>query len=176
MRTQAAWKVDTHIFSATGPTRAPTRWRISAEALFVNVIARISNGERPSSTISQAMRWVSTRVLPEPAPATTRSGPPRWVTASRWAGLRPETSSSASGRTIGPTLPAHPDPVGHCKPDRQARPASPTGKPDRQARPARPTGRLAGSTGEPGAAPSGNPERGVDREEAAVGQVHDGLA
>src|SRR5436190_1150708 len=29
-----------------------------------------------------------TRVLPEPAPASTRHGPPRWWTASSWAGLR----------------------------------------------------------------------------------------
>src|SRR5450755_4744169 len=28
-----------------------------------------------------------TRVLPEPAPASTRHGPPRWCTASSWAGL-----------------------------------------------------------------------------------------
>ena len=44
IRTHAAWKVDTHIFSATGPTSAPTRSFISSAALLVNVMARISNG------------------------------------------------------------------------------------------------------------------------------------
>ena len=50
MRTQAEWKVETHIFSATGPDqRAPTRCFISSAALLVKVMARISNGETPSS-------------------------------------------------------------------------------------------------------------------------------
>src|SRR4051794_31742490 len=40
------------------------------------------------------MRWVSTRVLPEPAPARISRGPSPWVTASRWGGLSPASSSS----------------------------------------------------------------------------------
>ena len=40
------------------------------------------------STIRWATRYVRTRVLPEPAPATTRSGPSVCRTASRWASLR----------------------------------------------------------------------------------------
>ena len=44
MRTQAEWKVDTHIRSPAGPTRPATRSRISAAALLVKVIARISPG------------------------------------------------------------------------------------------------------------------------------------
>ena len=36
------WKVDTHIRSATGPTSPPTRSFISAAALLVKVMARIS--------------------------------------------------------------------------------------------------------------------------------------
>ena len=39
------------------------------------------------------MRWVSTRVLPEPAPAMTSSGPSPCTTASRWEGFRPSRSS-----------------------------------------------------------------------------------
>ena len=39
------------------------------------------------------MRWVSTLVLPDPAPATTSSGPPRWTTASSWSGLSPVNAS-----------------------------------------------------------------------------------
>ena len=50
------------------------------------------DGCTPSS-IRWAMRWVSTRVLPEPAPATTSSGPPRWTTASSWSGLSPESAA-----------------------------------------------------------------------------------
>ena len=49
MRTHAEWNVETHIFSATGPTRVLTRWRISWAALFVKVMARISNGDTPTS-------------------------------------------------------------------------------------------------------------------------------
>jgi hypothetical protein len=88
MRTQAEWNVDTHILRATGPTRAATRPFISSAALLVKVMARISKGETPWSLISHATREVSTLVLPEPAPATISSGPPGWVTASRWTGLR----------------------------------------------------------------------------------------
>ena len=75
IRTQAEWNVLTHIFLATGPTRAATRSRISSAALFVNVMARIRIGFTPCSPTRWAMRCVSTRVLPEPAPATTSSGP-----------------------------------------------------------------------------------------------------
>src|SRR3954470_4485851 len=105
MRTHAEWNVDTHILRATGPTSASTRVFISSAALLVKVIARISNGEIPCSWMSQAMRCVSTRVLPEPAPATMSSGPPGCVTASRWTGFR--SSSSPAGTAIsGATLPA----------------------------------------------------------------------
>ena len=59
------------------------------------------------------MRWVSTRVLPEPAPATTRSGPSSWATASRWTGFSPSSrSESAPGPAIGFTLPAPSDRFG----------------------------------------------------------------
>src|SRR5918995_4607470 len=94
-RTHAEWKVDTHIFSATGPTSAATRDFISSAALLVNVMARISNGLTPWSRIRWAMRWVSTRVLPDPAPATTSSGPSACVTASDWTGLSPPSSPDA---------------------------------------------------------------------------------
>jgi hypothetical protein len=42
IRTQAEWNVDTHMRPAAGPTRPATRSRISAAALLVKVIARIS--------------------------------------------------------------------------------------------------------------------------------------
>ena len=74
---------------ATPPTSAATRSFISAAALFVNVIARIENGDASRSAIRYASRCVSTRVLPDPAPAITSTGPTGSVTASRCAGLRP---------------------------------------------------------------------------------------
>ena len=79
--------------SASGPTSSTTRRRISSAALFVKVMARIRQGATPEAT-RRAMRRVSTRVLPEPAPATTTSGPPSCSTASRWGGFRSATSSS----------------------------------------------------------------------------------
>src|SRR4051812_29660942 len=98
MRTQALWKVETHMALARGPTSCSTRSFISPAALFVNVIARIWPGWTWRSASNQAMRWVSTRVLPEPAPATISSGDPSWTTASRWRGLRP--SSNAAPRAV----------------------------------------------------------------------------
>ena len=84
MRTHMEWKVDTHMPRERVPTSCARRSRISAAALLVKVMARISHGAARSCSRMLAMRYVSTRVLPEPAPASTRSGP--WVvtTASRW--------------------------------------------------------------------------------------------
>jgi hypothetical protein len=48
---------------------AEMRVSISLAALFVNVTARTPPGVTLPVWISQAMRVVSTRVLPEPAPA-----------------------------------------------------------------------------------------------------------
>ena len=42
------------------------------------------------------MREVSTRVLPEPAPAITSAGPSGRVTASRWEGFSPASSWSVA--------------------------------------------------------------------------------
>src|SRR3954452_17137141 len=66
------------------------------------------------------MRWVRTRVLPEPAPARISSGPSPCVTASRWGALRPSSRESiaavsgiaadGSGRP-GSSLPAVSDPI-----------------------------------------------------------------
>ncbi len=39
------------------------------------------------------MRWVRTRVLPEPAPATTSRAPSPLATASAWSGLSPASRS-----------------------------------------------------------------------------------
>jgi hypothetical protein len=93
---------------ATPPTRAATRSFISAAALLVNVIARIENGDASRSAIRYARRWVSTRVLPDPAPAITSTGPTGSVTASCCAGLspsrsrRPKPRLAPSGACSGP--------------------------------------------------------------------------
>ena len=94
IRTQAEWNVETHMIRARRPTRSSTRSRISAAALLVKVIARIEPGWALRSAISQAIRRVSTRVLPEPAPATTSSGAPACMTASRCGSLSPSSSCS----------------------------------------------------------------------------------
>jgi hypothetical protein len=44
IRTQAEWKVSTHIARAREPTTAATRSRISPAALLVKVMARTSPG------------------------------------------------------------------------------------------------------------------------------------
>ena len=98
MRTHAAWNVQTHIAFTRGPTSAATRCFISSAALLVNVMARIEDGGTPSST-RWAILWVRTRVLPEPAPATTSSGPPRWTTASSWSGLSEARSTPPAGES-----------------------------------------------------------------------------
>ena len=82
MRAQAAWNVITHMPVAWRPSRPLTRSAISLAALLVKVIARIVEGGAPRSSTRWAMRWVRTRVFPEPAPATTSSGPGSAVTAS----------------------------------------------------------------------------------------------
>src|SRR3954447_9076192 len=85
------------MYFARGPTRSITRSRISAAALLVNVIARIEPGCALRSEISHAMRRVSTRVLPEPAPATTSSGAPSCTTAARCGSFSPAGRASAGG-------------------------------------------------------------------------------
>jgi hypothetical protein len=60
----------------------------------VNVIARISSARDWPVRSRYAIRCVSTRVLPDPAPARISSGPVLAVTASRWGGLSPASSAS----------------------------------------------------------------------------------
>ncbi len=79
------------------PTRPSTRSAISRDALFVNVIDRMAPGFTRSSRIRYATRCVNARVFPEPAPATMRTGPSVWRTASAWMSFRP---SSRGERTL----------------------------------------------------------------------------
>ena len=64
------------------------RPRISAAALLVKVTASRLCGETLSTSMSQAARWTSTRVLPLPAPAMTSVGSAGAVTAWRCASFR----------------------------------------------------------------------------------------
>src|SRR5215207_6373105 len=96
MRAQAEWNVMTHIARARLPTSASTRSRISWAALLVNVIARISPGAACPVPTRWAIRWVRTRVLPEPAPARISSGPSPCSTAWRWGSLRPSSRASVA--------------------------------------------------------------------------------
>src|SRR5262245_44639436 len=82
------WKVPTHMALPGTPNNFSMRPRISCAALLVKVTARMECGEAPSVAITQAMRCVSTRVLPEPAPASTSTGPTGAVTAARCASFR----------------------------------------------------------------------------------------
>src|SRR3954468_23218764 len=88
-RTQNEWKVLTvSSFAVAAPTRPATRSRISRAALLVKVIARMFRAETPFAT-RWAMRQVMTRVFPEPAPASTRTGPSVCSTARRCSEFSP---------------------------------------------------------------------------------------
>ena len=67
------WNVPTHIAPPGTPNNFSMRPRISCAALFVKVTARTECGDAPSVWMTHAMRCVSTRVLPEPAPAIPRA-------------------------------------------------------------------------------------------------------
>jgi hypothetical protein len=90
----------THIRRATSSSTPSSRFLISPAALFVKVMARISFGFTPQAATRWTIRCVSTRVLPEPAPATTRTGPSVARTASRWAGLRSARYCSGDATAI----------------------------------------------------------------------------
>src|SRR5690606_28373420 len=81
------WKVPIQRFLASlAPTIFEIRFFISRAALLVNVNAKILNGSTPCD-IKYAIRKVSTRVLPEPAPAITIIAPSFCNTGARWASL-----------------------------------------------------------------------------------------
>src|SRR4030095_7088450 len=67
---------------------AESRVSISFAALLVKVTARIDNGDACPVARSHAIRVVSTRVLPLPAPARMRADACGSVTAASCSGLR----------------------------------------------------------------------------------------
>src|SRR5438552_11388458 len=101
MRTAMAWKVPIQMAPAVRFRRCSTRPRISRAALLVNVTARISPGSARPCWMSQAIRWVKTRVLPLPAPAKINSGPSSAVTAARCGGFSPASKSTARSAAAG---------------------------------------------------------------------------
>jgi hypothetical protein len=78
------------------PRILSSRSRISRAALFVNVTARIWRGQTLRTSTRYATRWVSTRVLPEPGPARTSTGPSGASTARACWGLSPCSKSIES--------------------------------------------------------------------------------
>ncbi len=81
---------------------AASRVIISLAALLVKVTARMPPGDTWPVCISQAMRVVSTRVLPEPAPARISALPAGSVTAAQL--LRVEVVEQrriCGGREVG---------------------------------------------------------------------------
>src|SRR5436309_10224471 len=100
-RADSAWKVPIHRPRGSAPSSAATRARISPAALLVNVTAKMRDGATPRSRMRCAIRAVSTRVLPEPAPASTRSGPPGWRTAASCWGLSARLTDGSTGGDHG---------------------------------------------------------------------------
>src|SRR5581483_762222 len=100
-RLATAWNVppQTRPRRRPAPVSRSARESISRAARRVNVSRRIRSGRTPRST-SRATRQASVHVLPLPAPATTRSGPPRCSTASRWAGLRCSKASNMRSSSL----------------------------------------------------------------------------
>ena len=86
---------------AVSPSLAVTRSRMrsfsSAAAFSVKVKATIDSGASPSAK-SEATRWDTTSVLPDPAAAMIWTCPPRWATA---AAASPSSTGILSGASAG---------------------------------------------------------------------------
>ena len=93
IRAHKAWNVQIHGRRAPVAASDFTRSRISSAALFVKVTASSSPGSACPSAISRAARQAMTRVLPDPAPARTRSGPSVCSTACFCSAFRSEMKS-----------------------------------------------------------------------------------
>ena len=88
IRLHRPWNVPTHMPRVFTGVSAESRISISFAALFVNVTARIDSGPACPVASSHAMRVVSTRVLPLPAPARISADACGSVTAASCSGLR----------------------------------------------------------------------------------------
>jgi hypothetical protein len=88
IRLHSPWNVPTHMPRMLTGVSADRRRSISRAALLVNVTARIDSGPACPVPSSHAMRVVSTRVLPLPAPARISADACGSVTAASCSGLR----------------------------------------------------------------------------------------
>ena len=88
MRTPKAWKVHINTSLAALPINCLARSRISAAALLVKVMAAMRLGSHPT-WMRRPILCVMTRVLPDPAPASTKQGPCKKLTASCCAKFKP---------------------------------------------------------------------------------------
>jgi hypothetical protein len=88
MRLHRPWKVPIHMPRVLIGSIDDSRVCISLAALLVKVTARMPAGDTRPFWISQAIRVVSTRVLPLPAPARIRAGSSGRVTAASCSALR----------------------------------------------------------------------------------------
>ncbi|MNS53283.1 hypothetical protein D3C72_860340 [compost metagenome] len=88
MRLHRPWKVPIHMPRVLIGSIDDSRVCISLAALLVKVTARMPAGETRPFWISQAMRVVSTRVLPLPAPARISAGSSGRVTAASCSAFR----------------------------------------------------------------------------------------
>ena len=96
--------------TGTASPRATSRDRSSCAALRVKVSASARSGVADPVATRHAIRRVSTRVLPEPAPATTTSGAASEVIAARWRSSHPSRMPSrVSGLTPGKVANRCPD-------------------------------------------------------------------
>jgi hypothetical protein len=126
-----AWKVQTVSPSAALPFASfAARSRISRAALLVNVIAAILLPGTCLRAIRYAIFSVITRVLPEPAPASTSRGPSQYSTAARCGGLSPymgrvmrESRSATAIVASGTPLPGGKSPAGRISLSHPARQA-----------------------------------------------------
>ena len=87
------WNVEIQRSGAASPTNASMRERISPAAFLVKVRARIVQGGTFLSPMRKATRCAMARVFPEPAPASTSTGPSGAVTAALWPALSSESMS-----------------------------------------------------------------------------------
>ncbi len=100
MRLHRPWKVPIHMPRVLMGSMAESRVSISFAALLVKVTASTPCGPTWPVWISQASREVSTRVLPEPAPARMRACCGGRVTAANWGGLSPPNGLDIKGNQV----------------------------------------------------------------------------
>ena len=86
-RAHSAWNVPASTSLPASPVRWAIRSRSSPAARLVNVTARIRCGRTALTPMRYAIRWATTRVLPDPAPARMSSGPSVVATARACSGF-----------------------------------------------------------------------------------------